>query len=123
MSIRQKAMLAGGLAGFVNGFLGAGAGLFLVPIYAAWLKLPRRRALATSVATVAPLCALSAAFYYARGQLPMQTAWPYLLGGLCGGLAGGALFERIPVKWLSRALAAFMIYGGLHMLGLIKRGS
>ena len=117
--MRMKAVFAGGLAGFVNGFLGAGAGLFLVPLYASWLKIPRRKALATSVATVAPLCALSACFYFARGQLPLYTAWPYLLGGFFGGLAGGALFERVPLKWLSRALAAFMLYGGLHMLGAL----
>ena len=38
------------------------------------------------MAIILPLCALSAVIYFARGQLELLTALPYLLGGLLGGL-------------------------------------
>lgn len=119
MQHNSKAIAIGSLAGIINGLLGAGAGLFLVPLYTRWLGLEPRKALATSVATVAPLCLLSALLYFFRGDIPLDTAWPYLIGGLAGGLAGSRLFGRIPLVWLSRALALFMLYGGLHMLGVL----
>lgn len=62
-------LLAGGLAGLVNGFFGGGGGSVLVPLLTRLCKLDQRRAFATSVAVILPLCILSAAVYLARGRL------------------------------------------------------
>jgi len=78
--------------------------------------LDERRAFATSVAVIAPLCALSAGIYYFRGGLDLQTALPYLAGGLVGGLIGGRVYKKLSMVWLRRVFALLILYGGVRAL-------
>ena len=107
---------AGGAAGLVNGFFGGGGGMVLVPLLAGKCGLDQRKAFATSVAVIAPLCALSAAIYWFRGDLDLTAALPYLAGGLAGGLIGGHLFKKLSMVWLRRAFALLILYGGVKAL-------
>jgi len=108
--------LAGGAAGLVNGFFGGGGGMVLVPLLAGWCGLGQRKAFATSVAIILPMCALSAAIYLFRGGVDLWMALPYLLGGLIGGLLGGKLFQRMNMVWLRRLFALLLLYGGVKAL-------
>lgn len=108
--------LAGGAAGLVNGFFGGGGGMVLVPLLAGKCRLGQQKAFATSVAVIAPLCALSVGIYWFRGVLDIHTALPYLAGGLMGGLIGGKVFKKLSVKWLRRAFALLILYGGVKAL-------
>ena len=65
MRSRWKYALAGALAGVANGFFGGGGGSVLVPALTRLCGMEQRRAFATSVAVIAPLCALSAVMYAA----------------------------------------------------------
>ena len=49
-------MLAGAAAGLTNGFFGGGGGSVLVPMLTRVCGLDQRRAFATSVAVILPLC-------------------------------------------------------------------
>ena len=109
-------LLAGGLAGLVNGFFGGGGGSVLVPLLTQLCKLDQRRAFATSVAVILPLCVLSAAIYLARGRLDVMAALPYLLGGTLGGWLGGRWFQKTRVDWLPRLFGALLIWGGVRCL-------
>lgn len=80
--------LAGGAAGLVNGFFGGGGGMVLVPLLAGKCGLDQRRAFATSIAIIAPLCALSASIYYFRGGLDPKGG-SALPGRRTGGRLGG----------------------------------
>ena len=106
--------LAGGAAGVVNGFFGGGGGMILVPLLAGKCGLDQRKAFATSVAVIAPLCALSAAIYWFRGGLDLAAALPYLAGGLAGGLIGGRVFQKLSMVWLRRVFALLILYGGVR---------
>ncbi len=108
--------LAGGAAGIVNGFFGGGGGMVLVPLLISQCGLDRRKALASSVAIILPLCVLSAGIYYAQGNLDIKAASPYLVGGLLGGLLGGKLFQKVPTLWLKRGFALFILYGAWRAL-------
>ena len=108
--------LAGGAAGLVNGFFGGGGGMVLVPLLAGWCGLGQRKAFATSVAIILPVCALSAAIYLFRGGVDLWRALPYLVGGLLGGLLGGRLFRRMNMVWLRRLFALLLLYGGVKAL-------
>ena len=108
--------LAGGAAGLVNGFFGGGGGMVLVPLLAGWGGLGQRKAFATSVAIILPMCALSAAIYLFRGGVDLWMALPYLVGGLLGGLLGGRLFRRMNMAWLRRLFALLLLYGGVKAL-------
>ena len=108
--------LVGGAAGLVNGFFGGGGGMVLVPLLTGKCGLDQRRAFATSIAVVAPLCALSASIYYFRGALAPRAALPYLAGGLVGGFVGGKVFKKLSMVWLRRAFALLILYGGVKAL-------
>ena len=108
--------LAGGAAGLVNGFFGGGGGMVLVPLLVLWCGLDQRKAFATSVAVILPLCVLSAAIYLFRGGVDFTAALPYLAGGLLGGLLGGKLFKRLNMVWLRRLFALLLLYGGVRAL-------
>ena len=109
-------LLAGGAAGVVNGFFGGGGGMVLVPLLAGKCGLDQRKAFATSVAVIAPLCALSAGIYFLRGDLDPAAALPYLAGGLVGGFIGGRVFKKLSMVWLRRVFALFILYGGVRAL-------
>lgn len=114
MAQKGKALLIGIAAGAVNGFLGTGGGMVLVPAFTSILKLPQKTALATSVAVIAPLCLVSAVLYWFRGGLELGTALPYLLGGLAGGLLGSRYFKKVPPLVLKRAFGVLLLYGGVR---------
>lgn len=107
---------AGGAAGLINGFFGGGGGMVLVPLLAGKCGLGQRKAFATSVAVIAPLCALSSSIYYFRGGLDLKAALPYLAGGLVGGFVGGRVFKKLSMLWLRRAFALLILYGGVKAL-------
>ena len=108
--------VAGGLAGVANGFFGGGGGMVLVPLLTGRCGLDQRRAFATSVAIILPLCVLSSVIYFFRGGLDLSAALPYLLGGLAGGWIGGRVFRRLNMDWHRRAFALLILYGGVRSL-------
>ena len=111
-----KSVLAGAAAGLTNGFFGGGGGSVLVPMLTRVCGLDQRRAFATSVAVILPLCALSAAVYLLRGGLDLSAALPYLIGGAGGGVLAGLWFQKVPAKWLHLALGALILLGGVRLL-------
>ena len=108
--------LAGAAAGLVNGFFGGGGGRVLVPLLAEKCGLEQRKAFATSVAIIFPLCALSSVIYWFRGGLELAAALPYLTGGLVGGWVGGKMFRSLNIDWLRRIFALLILYGGVKSL-------
>lgn len=116
MENKWKYRLSGTAAGLVGGLFGGGGGTVLVPLLTGWCKLEQKRALASCVAVIFPLCALSTVIYLLRTGLRVLTALPYLLGGLAGGFVGGKLFRRMPSVWLRRIFGMFLLYGGVRYL-------
>lgn len=115
-SNRIRYVLAGGAAGLINGFFGGGGGMVLVPLLVGKCGLDQRRAFATSVAVIAPLCVLSSVIYWLRDGLDFATALPYLAGGLVGGLIGGKVFKKLSMTWLRKGFALLILYGGVKAL-------
>ena len=108
------ARIAGGAAGLANGLFGGGGGSVFVPLLTGYCELDQRKAFATSVAVILPLCALSVVIYLFRGGLDLVTALPYLVGGAAGGWAGGKWFKGVKMPWLRRAFGLLLIYGGVR---------
>ena len=113
---RLRSAAAGGAAGLANGCFGGGGGMLLVPLLTRWCGLEQRRAFATSIAIILPLCALSSVIYWVRGGLDFGLALPYLAGGLLGGFVGGRVFKKLNMVWLRRAFALLILYGGVKAL-------
>ena len=110
-------ILAGTIAGAVNGLLGAGGGMLLVPMLA-FCALPEDQVFPTSVAIVVPICLVSLLISPGIQNLPWQEALPYLIAAIPGGLLSGFVGKKIPVKWLHRALGILILWGGIRCLCL-----
>ncbi len=111
--------VAGAAGGLANGLFGAGGGLFIVPLFIGWLHMPPKRAFATSVAVVLPLCAVSLGVAWLTGKADFSGALPYLVGGAIGGALAAPVFRKLPVVWLRRLFGALVLWGGIRaVLGL-----
>ncbi len=111
-----RLMLSGGGAGLINGLLGAGGGMVLVPALLWICKMESRSACATSVAVITPFSLVSAAVYLLRGNVfPGDALW-YCIGGGIGGLLGGWLLGKLPTTWLLRLFGGLMVLAGIRQL-------
>lgn len=111
-----KYAISGAAAGAANGLFGAGGGMILVPLLTRWAGLEDKKAFATSISIIAPLCIVSIVIYCLRDSMAFGAALPYLIGGFFGGLLGGKLFQKIPAKFLHKALGIIIIYGGIRSI-------
>lgn len=116
MKDQYKYAVSGAAAGAANGLFGAGGGMILVPLLTRWAALPDKKAFATSISIIAPLCLVSIVVYCMQGSMDFMQALPYLIGGFLGGLIGGKLFKKVPAKFLHRALGLIIIYGGIRSI-------
>lgn len=108
--------ITGAAAGFVNGLFGAGGGMILVPLLVKFCKVEDKKAFASAISIILPLCLVSIATYYIKNVFPLQAALPYLIGGLVGGTIGGILFKKVSVPFLHKALGLIILWGGLKLL-------
>lgn len=115
MSDKKFLSLAGTAAGFINGLLGAGGGMILVPMLGKHAGLSEKERFPASVAIIAPICIVSLLFSQ-PSQLTFGAVLPYLLGSIPGGIAAGMWGSRIPVIWLHRILGVFILWGGIRYL-------
>lgn len=90
--------------------------MILVPLLADWCDLPGKTCFTTALAVMLPLTLVSLCIYWLHGQLPFALAWPYLLGGFFGGLGGGLLLRKIPLRWLHISMGLFILWGGIRLL-------
>lgn len=90
--------------------------MLLIPLLTRWGKVGERKAFATCVCVILPLCAVSAGIYLFRNAFDLYSAWPYLAGGFLGGIIAGKTFQKIPAKLLRKGLALLIIYGGVKSL-------
>lgn len=111
-----KYLVIGGLAGVANGMFGAGGGLFLVPLFIGWMKMEEKSAFATSVAVILPLSIASLVIFLLNGENIFYTAFPFVIGGILGGLVSGKLFKRVSAVWLHRLFGGLLLYGAVRTL-------
>ena len=111
-----KFMIAGAGAGAINGLFGAGGGMILVPLLIGWCHLKDQEAFATSLAVIFPITAVSVSIYFLRDSMAFSDALPYLLGGTAGGVLGGLLLKRMPLRLLHGIFGIFILWGGFRNL-------
>lgn len=109
-------MLAGLLAGMVNGLFGAGGGMVLVPLLSLLTDLEDREIFPSSISIILPICLVTLTVTILSGTAPWAEALPYLPGSALGGLAAGLWGKKIPTVWLHRGLGILILWGGLRYL-------
>lgn len=116
MTDRRKNQITGAAGGLLSGLFGGGGGMVVLPLLVKWRHLEGKKSFATCVGIIFPMCCVSAAVYWWQVRPELTALWPYLAGGVAGGVIGGATFERIPVRVLKVIFGLFLIYGGVRYL-------
>ena len=111
---RALLLLGGAAVGVINGLLGAGGGMIAVPVLSK-LGSSRKEAHAGAVMMIFFLSLFSAAFYLFDGRLKIESALPYLPGGVVGAIVGALLLNKLPDKIIRKTFAVFMVYTGVRL--------
>ena len=109
-------ILAGFCAGAINGLIGAGGGMVLVPLLVILTDLDDREIFPASVSIILPICIISLLFTHNWQAFSEPAAWLLLLGSAIGGIVAGIWGKHIPTLWLHRILGLLIIVGGLRYL-------
>lgn len=107
-----KIIIAGFSAGILNGWLGGGGGLILVPLLTGWIGLDTKKSFATSVLAMLPVSLLSALMFPKEG-FDLYNAMPYILGGAAGALISGRFIKAASPPLLKRIFGALMLAAGV----------
>lgn len=109
-------ILAGLLIGWVNGFWGGGGGMICVPVLISLLKLPEKRAHATTLLVMLPLSICSFVVYLLKGSVDVKMSLVVGVGFVVGGVLGAMILKNINNIVLRLVFALVIIAGGVKML-------
>ena len=113
---KWKIAAAGVLAGMINGLLGTGGGMLLVPLLTWMTDIAEEDVFASSVSIILPISLVSVVFGIGAYGLPVGQAFPYLIGSTLGGVAAGFFGKKIPTLWLHKTLGILILWGGIRYL-------
>ncbi len=109
-------MIAGVFVGFINGFLGAGGGMLVVPLLRLIYKQKPKVAHATAVLIVLPICIVSSVVYMCNSVVKWDLLWQVLIGTIIGGLIGTFLLCKLKNNFIVFLFSLVMIGAGLFMI-------
>ncbi|MFV0316289.1 MAG: sulfite exporter TauE/SafE family protein [Microthrixaceae bacterium] len=119
--------ILGVLAGFVAGLLGVGGGIILVPVLAGPLRVPMRRAVASSLVAVATFQIPALVTHVYLGHVNWALALPLMVGVVPGAQLGAHLTVAATdrtIRMLFGVLIVVLavIYGSTEVRGLLTGG-
>lgn len=109
-------IIAGLVIGWVNGFWGGGGGMICVPVLISLLKLPEKRAHATTLLIMLPLSICSFVIYMLKGSVDINMSLVVGSGFVGGGVLGALILKNINNIVLRLVFAVVIIAGGVKML-------
>ena len=107
--------IVGLVAGTLNGLLGAGGGMVVVPALSK-SGLEQQKAHATSICVILPICIVSSALYLSSGRVTLLDAVPYLGWGILGAAIGTIILQKIHPNLLRKMFAILMIWAAYRMV-------
>lgn len=109
-------LIMGVIIGFVNGFWGGGGGMICVPLLTQTIKLPEKKAHATTLLIMLPLSIASLIVYILKGSMPWFDAGVIGIGFILGGSIGAVILKYISNVWLGIIFSFIIIAGGIKLL-------
>ncbi len=114
-----KLSLYGLLAGFVNGFLGAGGGIVVVLAISRMFKgavNDKNTAFATALCVMLPLSGVSAIIYALRGNISFEGFGIFAIPALIGGAIGGILLGKLKADFVKKLFSALVVISGILLI-------
>lgn len=108
--------LSGVVIGFVNGLFGAGGGMLVVPVLTFLVGLNAKKAHATAILIVLPLCAVSSGVYLSRGVEVDLDFVVTVVGVFVGGIVGAYALKKVSGVALQFVFYGVMLLAGLKMI-------
>ena len=109
-------VLLGVAIGFVNGFLGAGGGMLLVPLIIPLLQMDTKVAHATAILIILPICVVSGVIYAIKGSFEFDVFLPCLIGTIAGGVLGTFILSKLKNDIITAIFSVVMIAAGVIMI-------
>ena len=109
-------IVLGILIGFINGFLGAGGGMLLVPCIIPILKMDTKVAHATAILIILPICLVSGLIYAFKGSFDFDIFLPCIIGTIVGGVLGTFLLSKLKNEIITLIFSGVMIAAGVIMI-------
>ena len=127
-------ILIGATTGLAAGLMGIGAGTVAVPLQQVILKMPLRRAISNSAATIVSIAWIGAIYKNAtlgRHDIvftALKSSSVYLLslriaalvipGAILGGFWGGHLMHKLPVHWVRAVFIVVVVVASIRLLSV-----
>lgn len=109
-------VIIGLIIGGINGLFGAGGGMLAVPALTFALGLQQKRAHATAIALILPLCAVSSVAYLVNMTFDFSVIIPTAIGVTIGGVIGASLLKKLSNDFITFVFYALMLFAGLKMV-------
>lgn len=106
---------SGLIAGIINGLIGTGGGIIMVMILKK-LGLEQKKAHATSICIILPICLLSSIIYLSKNAVSINQATPYIIPGTIGAIFGAFILSKINQKLLRKVFGIFMLWAASQLL-------
>lgn len=104
------------VAGFINGFFGAGGGLLLVPMINYVQKDESKVAHATTLACVLFMCLASSIFYFVKKQVDFNLILFCSIGSVVGGVVGTKLLKKLKNNVIDLIFSVVLVIAGVSMI-------
>ena len=109
--------LIGGLfVGFINGFFGGGGGMIVVPLLIFLSKMQDKKAHATAIFIILPLCIISSIIYIINGNIDWIKLLYTSIGFIVGGIVGALVLKKANNKVLRIIFSLIMVAAGIKIL-------
>lgn len=104
------------VAGFINGFFGAGGGLLLVPMIAGVLKVESKKSHATTLMCVLFMCIASSIIYFVKHELDYKLILLCGIGSVIGSFIGTKLLKKLKNNVIDLIFAVVLVIAGVCMI-------
>lgn len=108
-------LIGGLIVGFLNGFFGGGGGMIVVPLLVFLLKMPEKKAHATAIFVILPLCIVSSIVYIIKGSIDWLQLLYSSIGFVVGGVVGALLLKKLNNKVLRIIFSLIMVGAGIKL--------
>lgn len=113
---KVKIFLASVFVGLLNGFLGGGGGMVLIPLLENFLKLETKKAHATAIFVMLPLSIISAVVYLISRNVDIFSLGFVGVGSVVGAIVGAVLLSRLNSKVIRIIFAVVLLIAGVKMI-------